>query len=238
MPSRFAFASAGASDVGRVRLNNEDACFADDTVLVVADGVGGRPAGEVASTVAVTTARLLVGAGASPVDAAHGATEAVAALSPVNPLFTGMCCTLTIAAIDGAGTVQVAHVGDSRGYVLVGSSGELRQMTYDHTVANRLVAEGRLTAEEAAADPRANTIYMVIGKAEIDPWVVELDGDAGDRLLLCSDGVSGVLDDDQLRKHLAAGAPPADTAASLVAAALDAGSTDNCTAVVADIVES
>lgn len=229
---------AAFSDVGRVRKDNQDSGYAGPHLLVIADGVGGSARGDVASAETVEVLRRLdtppaddvLGALAGAIHLSH---DRIAQLVADDPALEGTSTTVTALVFDGA-RVAVGHVGDSRGYLL--RDGRLAQLTTDHTFVQSLVDEGRITEDEARTHPHRNLILRAVdGVHEPEPDVFTLDVALGDRILLCSDGASGVLTDQQLTDVLAQGTP--DSAAySLVDRSLDAGSSDNVTVVVADVV--
>jgi protein phosphatase len=211
----------------------------DAFLLVVADGMGGHLAGDVASRIAVETltealATLPAGdIGLALKQAYRKANDAVFQASQRDPAQTGMGTTLTSAIVHGK-YATVANVGDSRAYLLRGIG--LTQVTRDHTIVADDVATGRLSQDAARRDPRRNILTHVIGtEPRLDsklPNVFELTLLPGDRLLLCSDGLYGALDDVDMQRTLVASGP--DTAArELVALAKERGTSDNATAVVA-----
>ena len=234
-----------AASVPGVRSRNEDSVFAGPRLLAVADGMGGHAHGEVASAVVVgVLAELddkLRTAKPGEVDplAALGATVARALRrltehAEQDPELTGMGSTLTALLWDGA-SFGLAHVGDSRGYLL--RDGVLQPVTRDHTLVQTLVDEGRITAEEAAVHPRRSMLVRSLqagGAAE--PDLTLLTAVAGDRFVLCSDGVTCVLPDDTVRDTLGTAPSPADAARLLVEEAVAASSPDNVSCVVADVV--
>ena len=230
---------AALSDVGRVRKDNQDSGYAGAHLLVVADGVGGSARGDIASAAAVQELRRLDEPPAEDIlsalaGAIHRSHDRIAGLVAQNPEIEGTSTTVTAAIFDGE-RLGVGHVGDSRGYLLRG--GELAQLTTDHSFVQSLIDEGRITEEEARVHPHRNLILRAVdGVHEPEPDVFTLDLAVGDRILLCSDGCSGVLDADDLTRLLG-GEDPDRVAVSLVAASLDAGSSDNVTVVVADVVE-
>lgn len=233
MTTGLAFSFGCSTDTGTVRLNNEDAALASPTLLAVSDGVGGAPAGEVASHLAVRAAGAVLRSGGTPQDAVDTANDMVLSTARLNSLFSNMACTLTIATVS-ASTVRIVHIGDSRGYLL--REGSLRQVTDDHTVVAKLIAEGTITPEQAAVDPRRNTLSQVIGRPRpLEPLVRSLRCRAGDRIVLCTDGVSHFLDLAGI-ESAAKATTPQEAADALTAAALAIGSNDNVTAVVADLV--
>ena len=227
----------GLSDVGRVRSGNEDALLIGRTVFAVADGMGGHRGGEVASAAALDPLRALDGRSFPSADAAMlTLTEAVAAANTTvaqrsheESELAGMGTTLTGVLVVGRDALLV-HVGDSRAYLL--RDGRLRQLTEDHTLVQALIDQGRITREDVATHPHRSVITRAIGVAgdvEIDSQRLTLHD--GDRLLLCSDGLSGVVDDDTiatvLRQHGSEG-----IAERLIELANTAGGPDNITVLV------
>ncbi|MBA3450456.1 MAG: serine/threonine-protein phosphatase, partial [Chloroflexia bacterium] len=211
----------------------------EDFLLVVADGMGGHPAGDVASRIALDTLTNAFPAlpegdlGLALKQAYRQANEAVYQAGETEPTYAGMGTTLTAALLHGR-YATVANVGDSRAYLLRGDS--LTQVTRDHTMVSDEVAQGRISAEAARKDPRRNMLTHAIGtNARLEgklPSVFELTLLPGDRLLLCSDGLYDVLDDGDLRRTLL-GEDAASAAGELVALAKERGTRDNATAVVA-----
>lgn len=226
------FSAVGRSELGLVRLNNEDAWRAEERFAVVSDGVGGRPAGEVASTLAVAVFAESLSAGMTPDRAVHAASRIVQETALANSLLTGMCATLTAAVADADG-VTVVHVGDSTAWLV--REGELRKLTSAQTVAAHLLAAGEITAEEALTHPKRGTLHQVVGgQNELSVDTIRLEARPGDRLVLATDGldyVPAVL----LEPLLAAPKPGNELADALVAAALDVGGIDNVTVVIADV---
>jgi protein phosphatase len=238
-PTPLSLRYAALSDVGRVRKNNQDSGFAGPHLLMVADGVGGAARGDIASSTAVQILRRL---DAPPPDnmaeamagAIHRAHDRLAELVDEDPELDGTSKTITAALFDGT-KITVGHVGDSRGYLL--REGTLSRLTKDHTFVQGLIDEGRITEEESRTHPHRNLILRAVdGVHETDPDLFDVEVAPGDRILLCSDGCSGVLDDDRIADILGTGS--VDYAAvELIRASLDAGSSDNVTAVVADVVD-
>jgi serine/threonine protein phosphatase PrpC len=229
------------SDVGLTRADNEDSAYAGPRVLVIADGMGGAAAGEVASSVAVATiARLdeetvgtdLIGPLREAVDDAQAQ---IAVLVEAEPALAGMGTTVT-ATLAGDGRLGLIHVGDSRAYLLRG--GSLERMTHDHTLVQSLIDAGRITEEEARVHPqRAVVTRAVDGSADVTADVSVRELFAGDRLLLCSDGLSGVVSDDTIAATLSGQADPGTAAEALIDLALRGGGPDNVTCIVADVIE-
>ena len=235
---------AGAStDVGLVRQRNEDAYVAEYPLFVVADGLGGHLGGEVASRVAVDT---LVHAAKEegPDDgipdrlrtAILRANAAVSERASQDPRLTGMGTTIT-AVVAGRDRIFLGHVGDSRAYLL--RDGELRALTEDHSLVQRMVREGRLTPEQAEIHPQRSVLTRALGiddDLEVDQATVEVTD--GDRLLLCSDGLTTMVADEDIRKILAGTDHPQAASQALVEAANAAGGQDNITTVVLDVQEA
>jgi serine/threonine protein phosphatase PrpC len=231
---------AAISDVGRVRKDNQDSGYAGPWLLTVCDGVGGAARGDIASSTAVQQLRRL---DAPPSDdllgqvagALHRAHDRIGELVDEDPALSGTSTTATLALFDGT-RLGIGHVGDSRAYLY--RNGELSQLTHDHTFVQSLLDEGRISADEARVHPHRNLILKALdGVHEAEPDLFELEVVAGDRLLLCSDGVSGVLDDGRLADILSTGGPDY-AAVELVRASLEAGSSDNVTCIVADVLDA
>jgi serine/threonine protein phosphatase PrpC len=230
---------AALSDVGRVRRDNQDSGYAGPHLLVIADGVGGSARGDVASAATVEVLRKLdeppgndmLGGLAGAIHRSH---DRIAGLVAENPELEGTSTTVTAVIFDGT-HIGVGHVGDSRGYLL--RDGALSQLTTDHTFVQSLIDEGRITEDEARVHPHRNLILRAVdGVHEPEPDVFTLEVATGDRILLCSDGCSGVLADDELARILIDGTPD-HAAVSLISASLEAGSSDNVTVVVADVID-
>ncbi|MFF9092004.1 MerR family transcriptional regulator [Streptomyces sp. NPDC014802] len=227
------------SDRGLVRPANQDTAHAGRRLLAVADGYG--PAGGPASSAAVEALRFLDGAElpAGSVlnvleDALQGATQAVrdAARGPEEA-----GTTLTALLWTGGGQLALVHIGDSRAYVL--REGALFRITHDHTLVQSMLDEGRLTEEEATSHPQRSLLLKALGPdVSAAPDLRLHDARPGDRYLLCSDGLYGVVPEERVRELLTAAGSPRDAVRSLVAAANDAGGPDNVSCVVADVVEA
>ncbi len=229
---------AGAStDVGRVREHNEDSYLAQDRLFAVADGMGGHRGGEVASRIAVDALARHGGSDhAGLAGAIREANQAVLARASRDPeKLRGMGTTLT-ALVAGDGAVHLAHVGDSRAYIL--RDGELTQLTEDHTLVQRMVTEGSLSPEEAEVHPQRSVLVRALGvEADLEVDEVFREVRAGDRLLLCSDGLTDLIADADIRGLLDVDSRRL-AVTGLVRAALDAGGRDNVTCVVADLVDA
>lgn len=232
---------AARSDVGHLREGNEDSGYASPHLLVVADGMGGAAAGEVASSVAVA-AMATLDEDAPEGDLLEAFAETVsriegqlAGLVDAEPRLRGMGTTLT-AVLREDSRLGLVHVGDSRGYLL--RAGKLDRITRDHTLVQSLIDTGRLSETDAATHPQRNVLTRVLDgghPTEADLSIREIK--EGDRLLLCSDGLSGVVSSDTIGATLLANDDPQDAVNELVDLALRAGGPDNITCVVADVVD-
>ncbi|MDO5734916.1 MAG: protein phosphatase 2C domain-containing protein [Propionibacteriaceae bacterium] len=228
------------SEVGRIRKNNQDSGYASPTMLMVADGMGGAAAGDLASAVAATMARdadeylsgeeMLTHMEALLAEANNKLTELVSQ----DLTLDGMGTTFCGAMFDG-NQLGLTHIGDSRCYLL--RDGELRQLTHDHSWVQQLMDQGRLTPQQAATHPHRSLIIKVLnGQNNSSPDLSLVDVALGDRIMFCSDGLSGMIDDDRIREIL--GQQDLDvTVDDLTEAANEAGGHDNITVVVADVVE-
>ncbi len=235
------FRFAAETDTGLVRDNNEDSAFAGPYLLAVADGVGGAAAGEVASatTTYVVSALTLAHPGTSPLGLLQSAVEdargQVAVGVEADPTRLGMATTLTAILTDGR-RFGLAHVGDSRAYLL--RDGGLVPLTHDHTWVQALLDTGRISAEEAVEFPQRHVVLQAIdGESVPTPDLVWLDLRPGDRLLLCSDGLTDLVTDGDILTLMAVDSRRL-AANGLIRAALDAGGRDNVTCVVADVVDA
>src|SRR5947209_1526435 len=233
--------AGGATDTGLVRDHNEDNYLTDEGLFAVADGVGGHKAGEVASQTAVDTLQREFREPTTDglVDAVKTANRTVWDLAESNPDQRGMGTTLTAVALvneDGEERLAVVNVGDSRAYLL--QQGELEQLTEDQSLVEQLVREGQLTPEDAQVHPQRSIITRALGldpEVEVDSW--ELTPYKGDRLLLCSDGLTNEVSDDQIASTLRTVNDPEEAAQHLVQEARDHGGSDNITCVVVDVVD-
>jgi PPM family protein phosphatase len=226
---------AHLSDTGRIRHHNEDRSLASPRVLVVADGMGGAKAGEVAAQMAVDAVGRLVG----PVhegdvrSAVERANRAIRRLATDDPDKSGMGTTLTAAMLDD-GRLDVVHVGDSRAYLWRDAT--LRQVTEDHSVVAELVRRGSITREEAETHPHRNVITRALGAEEgVDADVVHVDLEDGDVVLLCSDGLSSYVPEAAIAEVLAQTETLDAAAKGLVNLANGAGGVDNVTVVLARV---
>jgi protein phosphatase len=237
----FQGSSAAISHTGKVRSNNQDSGYAGSNLFVVADGMGGHAGGDVASSLAISRLEALDRPYESTAEAERALRDAIsdAAVDLVDtvnlrPELAGMGTTVS-ALIMVDDYAVIAHIGDSRIYLY--RDGTLTQITTDHTFVQRLVDSGRITPEEARYHPRRSVLMRVLGDMDTDP---ELDTfimptQPGDRWLLCSDGLSGVVDDAHTAKALGLGLAPGRTADSLLKQALDGGAPDNVTIVIVDV---
>jgi serine/threonine protein phosphatase PrpC len=226
------------------RANNQDSGYAGEHLFVVADGMGGHAGGDVASAIAVKriieTDRQFA-SGSDAEFALHTAlTAANAQLAETvfdHSELTGMGTTVSGLIIVN-GQVVIAHIGDSRIYLL--RDGELSQVTADHTFVQRLVDSGRITEEEAAVHPRRSVLMRVLGDVDATPEIDTsiMATQAGDRWLLCSDGLSSYVPYDKILHSLTTVQDAQDAAERLVKDALDQGAPDNVTVVLVDIDES
>lgn len=231
----------GLTDAGKVRQNNEDALLVgeghDPTLLVVADGIGGFEAGEIASSITIDVLRTLE-SGETFEEAIQEANRRILAAARDDEKLSGMGTTIVAVRFAGepeAPEAEVAHVGDSRAYLLRGE--ELRSLTEDHSLVSELIRSGELTRAEASHHPQKNLITRALGAGEeIEVDTSTLNVEAGDRLLLCSDGLSDMVPEDRIQSILIeSSGDPETPARRLLSAALDAGGSDNVTAIVADV---
>lgn len=224
---------AYASDTGRVRSHNEDRYLARPPLLAVADGMGGAQAGEVAAQITIETLSALDDYATPPQlrDALVEANRRIRAAADDDTARAGMGTTATAVLFDGE-QVTLVHVGDSRGYLYRQS--ELRQLTDDHSVVAEMVRQGQLLPEEAERHRSRNIITRALGAepdVEVDQLRMPLED--GDMILLCSDGLSSLVRDDEIAHTIAQAPSVQDAVDGLVAAALASGGTDNITVVLA-----
>ena len=233
----------GATDAGKVRQNNEDALLVgegkDETLFAVADGIGGFEAGEVASSIAVDVLKDVEPSG-SLEGAIKEANRRILAAARGDEKFQGMGTTVVAMRFGGTEeepVSQISHVGDSRAYLL--RDGELRPVTEDHSLVAELVRSGDLTRAQASDHPQKNLITRALGaEEEVDVDTTVLPVEPGDRLLLCSDGLSDMVPEPGMLEILTSHSEdPEGAARALVAAALAAGGADNVTVVVVDVRE-
>jgi serine/threonine protein phosphatase PrpC len=232
------------SDVGLLREGNEDSAYAGPRLLAIADGMGGHAAGEVASAVAISAIAPLDREDLTDSDEMLDALAAAVAsarntlhdMSISDPAVEGMGTTLTALLWSGA-QVAVCHIGDSRAYLL--RDGDLYQITRDHTLIQSLVDEGRLSPAAAANHPQRSLIMRALqGSTDADPDLAMHEALLGDRYLLCSDGLTDVVGDEEVHGVLST-VPDADQAVNqLIALAIRNGGPDNITCIVADVIDA
>lgn len=230
---------AARSDRGLVRSNNQDSVYAGPRLLALADGMGGHAAGEVASKVVI--------AALAPLDddepgddllsqlreSVIGGNNAIAELVENEPELEGMGTTLTAILFSGS-TLGLVHVGDSRAYLLRG--GQLTQITHDDTFVQKLQDEGRITEEEADSHPQRSLLLKALTGHEVEPSLTVREARAGDRYLLCSDGLSGMVSRQTLEEAITI-QDAQECADRMIELALKGGGTDNVTVIIADVVD-
>ena len=231
---------SSATHQGMVRDNNEDAVFPDasgestgNAVLIVADGMGGHVAGEVASRIAINTA---ASSDLEPQDRVAAANRAIREEVAREPSLDGMGTTMTLLLLDGEGIAHLAHVGDSRAYLLRGP--DMQQLTEDHTVAAEYLSTGQISEDEARNHPQRHMLTRCLGLTRfvnVDSMKIELE--PGDRILLCSDGLTDMITDDEVREALEKRTSVDDVAWHLIELANGAGGVDNITVIVADVTD-
>jgi protein phosphatase len=229
------------SDVGLLREGNEDSAYAGPHLLAVADGMGGHAAGEVASAATITTI--------APLDIGDPGPDLVGALSDAvasanlrlqeliisDPAIEGMGTTLT-ALLWSEGYAALCHIGDSRAYLL--RDGQFIQITHDHTLVQSLVDEGKITEDDVATHPHRSLLLRALdGRTIAEPDLAPLETYPGDRYLLCSDGLSGVVTEQTLHQTLGSIPDPDKAALRLVELAIKGGGPDNITCIVADVID-
>lgn len=239
--SGIGYTWVGLTDPGVVRDHNEDAVYpsgarrGDAGVVGVADGLGGHPGGEAASQLVIDTVASFQGG--DPVDLVAAArqrlVEYIMIETEERPDLIAMATTLTFAVLRPAGSVAVGHVGDSRLYVM--HDAVLRQITKDHTIAMERIRSGELTAAEAEDDPSWHVISNWIGfeRNYVETHVISVE--TGDTLLLCTDGLSNMVDDPQIEQILGDPGSLEERAKRLIDAANEAGGVDNSSVVVVDV---
>ena len=215
---------AERSDTGLVRSANEDSFLVRSPLFVVADGMGGASAGEIASSAAVEEFSAGLPAGDDPEQrlsaVVRAANRRINSEAAANERQRGMGTTIT-AALVGDGKVSIAHVGDSRAYLIRGDS--MAQLTRDHTLVDELVREGRITEDEAANHPQRSIITRALGpEPDVDVDTATFDVEPGDVLLLCSDGLTGMVSDADLLGAVSSSRSLAAAARTLVDAANEA----------------
>ena len=239
-PEQLFLQFSAISDVGRIRKDNQDSGYAGPWLLTVCDGVGGAARGDLASATAVQALRKLDTEPSEDMlgqvaGAIHRANDRIAEIIDEDPALNGTSTTASVLLFDGT-KVAVGHLGDSRAYLM--RDGELRQLTHDHTFVQSLIDEGRITEEQARTHPNRNLILKAVdGIRHEEPDLFEFPVQIGDRLFVCSDGACGFLTDDRMADILRSDTPDF-AAVELVRASLEAGSSDNVTCIVAEVVTS
>ncbi len=231
-------ASGSFSHTGLVRGNNEDAYLADDAhvLFAVADGMGGHRGGEVASRTAIEALRAASAAGRGVQDAITSANDAVIERARGNQELTGMGTTLTALVVAGGRQLLIGHVGDSRAYLI--HEGVLRRITDDHSLVEELVREGRLTSEQADSHPQRHVVTRALGvDPEVEVDLYTFDVTPGDRVVLCSDGLTTMVRERDVERIARSEPDPQRAAEQLVDAANAAGGEDNTSIVVVDVLE-
>ncbi|WTR15736.1 Stp1/IreP family PP2C-type Ser/Thr phosphatase [Streptomyces sp. NBC_00138] len=233
---------AAGSHKGMIREGNEDSGYAGPRLLAIADGMGGQAAGEVASSEVISTivtldddipgSDILTSLGT----AVQRANDQLLHMVQEDPQLEGMGTTLTALLWTGQ-RLGLVHVGDSRAYLL--RDGVLTQITQDHTWVQRLVDEGRITEEEATTHPQRSLLMRALGSGErVEPDLSIREVRVGDRYLICSDGLSGVVSHQTLEDTLAGYQAPHETVQELIQLALRGGGPDNITCIVADVLDT
>lgn len=233
---------AAGSHKGMIREGNEDSGYAGPRLLAIADGMGGQAAGEVASSEVISTlvtldddvpgSDLLTSLGM----AVQRANDQLRLMVEEDPQLEGMGTTLTALLWTGQ-RLGLVHVGDSRAYLL--RDGVLTQITQDHTWVQRLVDEGRITEEEATTHPQRSLLMRALGSGDhVEPDLSIREVRAGDRYLICSDGLSGVVSHQTMEETLASYQGPQETIQNLIQLALRGGGPDNITCIVADVLDT
>ncbi|MFG2329904.1 PP2C family protein-serine/threonine phosphatase [Streptomyces sp. NPDC048604] len=233
---------AAGSHKGMIREGNEDSGYAGPRLLAIADGMGGQAAGEVASSEVISTlvqldddipgSDILTSLGT----AVQRANDQLRMMVEEDPQLEGMGTTLTALLWTGQ-RLGLVHVGDSRAYLL--RDGVLTQITQDHTWVQRLVDEGRITEEEATTHPQRSLLMRALGSGDhVEPDLSIREVRAGDRYMVCSDGLSGVVSHQTLEDTLASYQGPQETVQELIQLALRGGGPDNITCIVADVLDT
>ena len=234
---------AARTDIGLTRANNQDSGYAGPHLLLVADGMGGAAGGDIASSVAVGRLAALDGEALGPDEALDELKRAISEAHSLivgrarnDPELSGLGITVTALLRSGT-TLAMAHIGDSRAYLL--RAGTLDQVTSDHTFVQHLVDTGRLSVADAENHPKRNLILRVLGDidANVPVDISVRETKPGDRWMVCSDGLSGVVSRDTIHKTMLEVEDPGDCADALLSLALAAGAPDNVTCIICDIVD-
>jgi PPM family protein phosphatase len=232
---------AAGTDQGHVRSNNEDCYYAGDRLLVVADGMGGMAAGDLASRIAIDAMTPLDVPidNEQQMDALHQALEVangrIADTVVADQSLQGMGTTLTAVIFSGT-QAAMAHVGDSRAYLV--RDGKLNQLTKDDTYVQMLIDQGLLKPEEAAGHPRRSVVTRVLQGEPVSPAYVVVQPEVGDRWMLCSDGLTAVVSNETIEQEMLGAADPKSCTERLIDLALRGGGPDNVTVIVADVTAS
>ncbi len=229
---------AAGTHQGRLRNNNEDAYAPEASgrgpgpvIVMVADGMGGHVGGEVASRLAVDTSLMAEG---SPAERIAKANRVVIDTALREPRLAGMGTTITLAELGPEGAVRLGHVGDSRAYLLHDSN--LEMITADHTVVAEQVAAGRLSTQDALTHPQRSMLTRVLGIShDVEADEIDLQMEEGDRLLICSDGLTNMVPDARIASILGEGSPE-EAVWTLIEQANRAGGHDNITVVVVQVI--
>ena len=244
--SQYFFAASSRSAVGLVRSGNEDSALIDSRVIAVADGMGGHAGGEVASATAIKTLAAVIPVISSEeidsdsaddlfLNSLYSVDEQIKVVADEDPALSGMGTTLTALFLHGQ-NVALLHVGDSRAYRLRGSA--LEQLSADHTVLQELIAKGAITLAEAADHPQRSMLTQALtGEGNLESALQIFDVQPKDRYLLCSDGLSGVLNEKEI-KSLIKGKGREEAISALIDATYINGAPDNVTVVIADVAEN
>lgn len=220
-----------ATHIARRELN-EDFLLSRPPLFAVADGMGGHQAGEVASRTAVEVVARELERNAALIEAVKAANEAVHEQALANPELQGMGTTI-VAMVAGPDSAQIVNVGDSRAYLF--RQGTLRRLTQDHSVVERMARQGQIRKEDADFHPQRSLLERALGvESDVDVDAHTVAVEPGDRILLCTDGLNSILDDDHIRAILAEEKDPEKASKRLVAEAVSAGGSDNVTAMVID----
>lgn len=235
------------SDQGRIRENNEDCALAKEiapyTLLALADGMGGHKAGEIASKLAIEEVSLLLAEGLREKmlpgqimlllsETMDKVNTKIFTHSQSDSALVGMGTTCDVCLIF-KNTAYISHVGDSRVYK-VSASGNIKKLTKDHSLIERMLDNGTITPQEAINHPQKNVILKAIGiSSSVEPDIFHSKISPGDVLLLCSDGLTNMVDDGTIARTVSEGASPEEIAKKLVQLANDAGGTDNITVIIA-----
>src|SRR5215813_4011147 len=231
------------TDVGLLREGNEDSAYAGPHLLAVADGMGGYEAGEVASAAVISTVAPLDRAAMPESElidalaaAVNTAKEALRRIVDSDPSVGSMGTTLT-AMLWAGGAAAICHIGDSRAYLV--RNGDLYQITRDHTFVQALIDQGRIKPEEAPTHPQRSLLLRALdGRTDAEPDLSMLDAQAGDRYLICSDGLPVAVSDEHILQTLVTVPEPADAVLALIDLAVRGGAPDNVTCIVADVIDT